>query len=58
MGFANASAARTFVECIGQASNKNVAKNDSVRDKVYDMLISPQLKGRYTKARKLYGCNY
>ena len=57
-GFENYDSAKMFVEKISLSENINVAKNTNVRDNIYDKLVDPALKSKYTRIRKLYGLEY
>lgn len=57
-GFADKEAARSFINAISLSDNRMALKNDSVRNNVYDKLIDPSLKNRYTRLRKSVGCKY
>ena len=56
-GFINRDAAKMFVDQISLPQNRNVATNDAVRDKIYEMLVDSKLKAKYTIIRKKYGCH-
>ena len=58
LGFTDHGAAKMFVEKLAMDQNKTILINNSVRDNIYDMLVDPALKSKYTKLRKNAGCKY
>lgn len=54
-GFVDDKAAKTYIELLALDKNREVLKSNSVRNNIYDKLVDPVLKGRYTKLRKTYG---
>ena len=48
-------AAKTYIELISLDKNRELLKSNDVRNNIYDKLVDPVLKGRYTKLRKTYG---
>ncbi|MBE6915999.1 MAG: hypothetical protein E7471_05125 [Ruminococcaceae bacterium] len=57
-GFINYDAAKAFINNIALAENRDVLGNDAVRENIYDKLVDPGLKTKYTKLRKSVGCEY
>lgn len=54
-GFADYKAANTYIELLSKASNEDILVSSTVRDNLYDKLVDPSLKRRYTNLRKAYG---
>lgn len=54
-GFVDDKAAKTYIELISLDKNRDILKSNDVRNNIYDKLVDPALKGRYTKLRKTYG---
>ena len=55
LGFVDDKAAKKYVDLLALDTNRMVLKNNDVRNNIYDKLVDPVLKGRYTKLRKMYG---
>lgn len=55
-GFSNLESACKFLKLL--ENNTSVLQSDDVRENVYDKLVDPVLKRKYTRLRKLHGCNY
>lgn len=51
-GFKDHAAAKKFIELL--ESHETVIYSDEVKTEVYDKLIDPSLKGRYTRLRNMY----
>ena len=54
-GFVDDKAAKAYVELLALDTNRMILKSDDVRNNIYEKLVDPVLKGRYTKLRKMYG---
>ena len=54
-GFVDDIAAGKYIELLGLESNKQILKSDAVRNNIYDKLIDPVLKRKYTNLRKNNG---
>jgi len=54
-GFVDYEAAKTYVDLLSLDANRPVLKSDAVRNNVYDKLVDPVLKRKYTRLRKSYG---
>ena len=54
-GFVDDKAAGKYIELLGLESNKQILKSDAVRNNIYDKLVDPVLKRKYTNLRKNNG---
>lgn len=54
-GFVDDKAAKAFIDLLGADSNREILKSDAVRNNIYEKLVDPILKGKYTRLRKSHG---
>lgn len=54
-GFVDEKAAGKYIELLGLERNKQILKSDVVRNNIYDKLVDPVLKRKYTNLRKNHG---
>jgi hypothetical protein len=57
-GFIDYAAAKLFIERVSSVKYKTVLLNDAVRNNIYEKLVDPTLKTKYTKLRKSAGCSF
>lgn len=57
-GFVDYATAKLFIEKVTSSKYRTVLVNNSVRNSVYEKLVDPSLKTKYTKFRKSAGCSY